>query len=114
MSAEEVTKLIQELETLTRHLIDNLSNTDEEGFEQFTSKRQDIVEQMEKNRTAMSENHKQQIGEILKCDPFILERMQALKDEAGNWMERRTSIRVQQNAYLQPYSHDSYFIDHRK
>ncbi|WP_138227257.1 hypothetical protein [Paenibacillus algicola] len=87
---------------------------DEDGFEQFTMTREDIVNQMEPLQKLMNEEHKRRIGEILKHDPIILERMHSLKDEAGNWMERRESIRVQQNAYMHTHQLDSYFIDKRK
>lgn len=114
MSIDEVTLLISELENMTRLVVEKLPEMDEEALEQFTNQREELVRRMEPYHSAMSESNKRQIGEILKHDPIILERMYSLKNEAGDWMERRKSIRVQQNAYLHASQPDSYFIDHKK
>ncbi|WP_422658575.1 hypothetical protein ACK8P5_23400 [Paenibacillus sp. EC2-1] len=114
MTRDGITELIEELETLTRQAINDLENMDEEDFEQFTITRLHIVESMKRYIDVLNDGNKKHIEEILKLDPIILERMQALKDEAANWIERRESIRIQQNAYLHSYTHDSYFIDHKK
>ncbi|SMF67489.1 hypothetical protein SAMN05661091_0351 [Paenibacillus uliginis N3/975] len=110
----ELNQLLDELEHITNTVIDNLLNMDEEDFEQFVSKRQNIVEQLEPYRSIMNDTDKQKIRAIIDHDPEILEQMHALKQEAGNWMEKRESIRVQQNAYQHAYTYDSLFIDHKK
>ncbi|MGF9642957.1 hypothetical protein [Paenibacillus sp. FSL L8-0502] len=106
--------LLEELQHRTEAVLSNLLNISEEEFEQFTDQRQRIVEQMQPYQPSLTENDKQKIRDILSNDSVILQRMHALKDEAGYWMEKRGAIRVQQHAYQQAYSVDSLFIDHRK
>lgn len=110
----DLNQLLDELETITNIVVGNLLNMVEEDFEQFVSKRQDIVEQLEPFRSLMNDIDKQRIRAIIDHDPEILRRMHALKQEAGNWMEKRESIRVQQSAYQNAYNYDSMFIDHKK
>lgn len=106
--------LLEELQHRTEAVLSNLMNLSEEEFEQFADQRQRIVEQMQSLQPSITENNKQKIRDILSHDSVILQRMHALKDEAGHWMEKRGAIRVQQHAYQQAYSVDSLFIDHRK
>ncbi|MDY8044719.1 hypothetical protein ACYCSE_06685 [Paenibacillus sp. SEL1] len=106
--------LLEELQHKTEAVLVNLLNLNEEEFEQFADQRQRIVEQMQPYQLSLTEHDKQKIRNILSHDSIILQRMQALKDEAGHWMEKRGAIRVQQHAYQQAYSVDSLFIDHRK
>ncbi|KAF6634855.1 hypothetical protein H6F38_08835 [Paenibacillus sp. EKM208P] len=114
MTAANMQALLDELQHMTEAVLFNLLNLSEEEFEQFTDQRQHIVEQMESYQTSMTDNDKQKIRDILSHDSVILQRMHVLKDEAGHWMEKRGSIRVQQHAYQRAYAVDSLFIDHRK
>ncbi|MGG4216669.1 hypothetical protein ABEW32_00420 [Paenibacillus jamilae] len=114
MTAVNMQALLDELQHMTEAVLSNLLNLGEEEFEQFADQRQRIVEQMQSYQPSLTENDKQKIRDILSNDSIILQRMHVLKDEAGQWMEKRGAIRIQQHAYQQAYSVDSLFIDHRK
>ena len=114
MDANSIQDLIRVLKEMTIETTNRLSVIEEEGLVAFVDRRQEIVQAMEKYRTSLTEEDKQEIGLILDMDGPILKRMNQLKDEAGSWMEKKGNIRAQQNAYQRAYSVDSLFIDHRK
>ncbi|ASR45615.1 hypothetical protein B4V02_02260 [Paenibacillus kribbensis] len=114
MDSNSVQALIQALKEMTIEMTKRLSIMEEEELVTFVDRRQEIVHAMEKYRTSLTEEDKQEIGLILDMDGPILKRMNKLKDEAGSWMEKKGNIRIQQNAYQRAYSVDSLFIDHRK
>ncbi|OMF42862.1 hypothetical protein [Paenibacillus peoriae] len=114
MTAANMQTLLGELQRITESALSNLLSLSEEEFEQLADQRQRIVEQMQSYQPSITEDDKQKIRDILSHDSVILQRMHALKDAAGHWMEKRGAIRVQQHAYQQAYSIDSLFIDHRK
>ncbi|WP_226000517.1 hypothetical protein [Paenibacillus sp. BJ-4] len=114
MDSNNIQDLIQALKKVTIETTKRLSIIEEEELVAFVDRRQEIVHAMEKYRTFLTEEDKQEIGLILDMDGPILKRMNKLKDEAGSWMEKKGSIRVQQNAYQRAYSVDSLFIDQRK
>lgn len=114
MEEDQIQNLLNELQQITEEASNNKHEMNEEQFEQFVVKRQNIVERLEPFRVLLSDADKQQIGTILSYDSVILQRMHTMKNIAGEWLEKRGSIREQKNAYQQVYAIDSLFIDHRE
>ncbi|NEU25591.1 hypothetical protein G3M74_05455 [Paenibacillus polymyxa] len=114
MDSNNIQDFIRVLKEITIETTNRISIIEEEELVAFVDRRQEIVHEMEKYRTSLTEEDKQEIRLILDMDGPILKRMNKLKDEAGSWMEKKGHIRIQQNAYQRAYSVDSLFIDHRK
>lgn len=111
---ESVTNLLDQLQFLSEEAIEKLDEMDEEEFEQFSSFREKLTERLMELRSEVTDEDRSRIEYILKFDQQILQRMHALKDEAGHWMEQQGKIKVQKGAYQQAYAANSMFFDHRK
>lgn len=114
MSNETVQALLQKLKHLTADVLQRLQFFSEEEFETFAAEREGLVAELMRHKSQITEADRRQIAELLDSDPIILSRMHFLKDEAGNWLERKGAVRVQQHAYQRDYTPDSLFFDHRK
>ncbi|MBM6997267.1 hypothetical protein IM700_016525 [Paenibacillus sp. DXFW5] len=107
-------ELLQELYVMTKTTVSQLQNMSFEKLESFVESRQylsDVIISKANENGPMGEEQKQFLAEILSYDNEILSRMQSLKLEAKDWLERNQQIKVQQNAYQKAYSVDSYYID---
>jgi len=111
---DSVTGLLDQLQFLSEETVEKLDEMDEEEFEQFSNFRQQLTERLIALRSDVTDQDRNRIEYILNFDHQILRRMQALKDEAGHWMEQQSKIKVQKGAYQQAYAANSMFFDHRK
>lgn len=111
---ENMASLLIQLRDLTSEIIMRLPTIDEEELITFVEQRGILIENMEKYRSNVGTEEKQLISELLDADPLILKKLNDFKKEAGYWLEKQGTIRVQQNAYQHHYINDSFFVDHRK
>ncbi|WP_025688193.1 hypothetical protein [Paenibacillus zanthoxyli] len=114
MPKMEIQQLLVHLKEITDLILQRLDEITEEEFERFTEDREELVRKLETFRAEIDDNHKSQIHALLGNDHLILARMQKLKDEAGQWLEKKGAIRIQQQAYQKMYSPDSWFVDYHK
>ncbi|WP_046216410.1 hypothetical protein [Paenibacillus wulumuqiensis] len=114
MPAEIIQSLLNQMNELTTEALHQLHEMTEEQFEDFATKRELLTQKLEGYRNDITDGHRVQIATLLDSDPIILQRMTFLKDEAGKWLERKGTVRTQQNAYQHAYVGDSLFVDHRK
>jgi len=114
MSTESIQSLLDQINQLTAEALHQLHEMTEEQFEEFATKRELLTQQLEIYRADITDEHRSQIAILLASDPVILQRMAFLKNEAGQWLERKETVRTQRNAYHHAYAGDSLFVDHRK
>lgn len=109
-------ELIQSLRELTLGITDRLDETTYEELELFVEDRQELVdsiaEQVEICKSTPTQN--QEINRILEYDNVILDRMNALRLEAQDWLQKRNQAKVQRSAYEAAYTPDSFLMDRRK
>lgn len=109
-------ELILSLDRLTREIVERLEETTYEELELFVEDRQELVdsiaEQVELCPTTSAQ--KQEINRILEHDNVILDRMNALRLEAQDWLQKRNQAKVQRSAYEAAYTPDSFLMDRRK
>jgi len=114
MSNNDIQSILDHLKTITDDVVGRLNTINEEEFEQFTEERDAAVNNLLNYRDLLDSEHKVQIQSLLVYDQQILDRMHALKDEAGQWLENKGAVRIQHQAYHKTYSPDSWFVDYRK
>ncbi|MGV2884494.1 hypothetical protein [Paenibacillus taichungensis] len=114
MGESNLRSILDELRFITEDAVSRLQVMDEEELLQLANQRQDLVDSFITMKEKVTEADREQIAYILSYDPVIVARMEYLKQEAGNWLQRQGSIKQQHNAYQQNYAVDSWFIDHRK
>lgn len=109
-------ELIQSLKELTLGITDRLEETSYEELEFFVEDRQKLVDSIaEKAAICQSTSaQKQEINRILEHDNAILDRMNALRLEAQDWLYKRNQAKAQRNAYETAYTPDSFLMDRRK
>lgn len=109
-------ELIQSLDQLTRAILDHLDETTYEELEAFVEERQELVDSIAEQSAICRATpaQKQEIHRILDHDPIILDRMNALRVEAQDWLQKRNQAKVQRNAYEAAYTPDSFLMDRRK
>ncbi|GGN93213.1 hypothetical protein [Saccharibacillus kuerlensis] len=114
MAELEGKQLLDKLQFITEDAISRLETMDSEALEALAAQRQALVTAIEPYRHSINEVDREQIAYILKFDALILARMNSLKNEAAEWMQKQGTIRTQQSAYQHGYAMNSMFIDHRK
>ncbi|WP_339318582.1 hypothetical protein [Paenibacillus sp. FSL R10-2734] len=109
-------ELIESLKELTLGITDRLEETTYEELEAFVEDRQELVDSIAE-QTAICKSspaQKQEINRILEFDNVILDRMNALRLEAQDWLQKRNQAKVQRSAYEAAYTPDSFLMDRRK
>lgn len=109
-------KLINELNELTQRILARLSNANFEDIDDFVEERQVLVDKLEElvEISSVSLEQKREIQIILSYDAEILARMDALKQEAQNFLHKRGQAKIQRNAYEAAYTPDSILMDRKK
>lgn len=107
--------LIAELEEWTRQVVHGLDELDYEELSGLVKRRQIMVDQLKDSLSAQpaTDTEKERILALLKHDGQIMERMQQLKEEAGNWLQQRGQAKFQRNVYEAAYTPDSILMDRR-
>jgi predicted AAA+ superfamily ATPase len=109
-------KLIPELQGLTNNILERLYEADFEELEAFVEERQRLVDDMIRQISFQSANDSQklEITRILEQDSEIMARMNALRLEAQDWLQKRNQAKAQRNAYEAGYTPDSFLMDRKK
>ncbi|WP_339267533.1 hypothetical protein [Paenibacillus sp. FSL R5-0470] len=107
---------ILELNKITQDIINRLENCSYEELDDFVEQRQILIDQLEQEirKQSIGEVQQNQILELLKADPMIIQRMQQLKNEAANWLQQREQAKAQRSAYEAAYTPDSFLMDRKK
>ncbi|MHA6532726.1 flagellar protein FliT [Paenibacillus sp. BAC0078] len=109
-------ELIRSLDQLTREMMNQLQKATYEELEAFVEERQKLVDSIAE-KVAFSPStpaQKREINRILENDNALLDRMNELRLEARNWLQKRSQAKVQRSAYEANYSPDSLLMDRRK
>lgn len=108
--------LIKLLRDMTGTIVARLQFTSYEELEAFVAERQRIIDELNrlKQTTPFNALEREQLEEILRADAVILMRMEALKNEASDWLQQRGQAKVQRNAYETAYTPDSILMDRRE
>lgn len=109
-------KLVQSLDVLTRNLTDRLYETTYEELEAFVEERQELVNKIGDLVVSCqpSDAQKREISRMLERDSEILARMNALRLEAQDWLQKRNQAKAQRSAYEAGYTPDSFLMDRKK
>ncbi|MFM9279944.1 hypothetical protein [Paenibacillus jiagnxiensis] len=110
---QQLENLIAKYVQLGQRIIAHVKELDENQLIEFVEQRDEIVKQMEPFQSAITDDLRRRIQEMLHNEKVIVERMQEIKQEAAEWLERRGNIRSQQSAYQRSYTIGGSFIDYR-
>lgn len=109
-------KLIIELKQMTLNIMKRLYEAEFEELESFVEVRQKLVDDIIRQFLSdpATESEKVEIIKILDNDPEITARMNALRLEAQDWLQKRNQAKAQRSAYEAAYTPDSFLMDRRK
>lgn len=109
-------ELIRSLDQLTREIEERLQEATYEELEVFVDERQKLVDSIAEKAEICRATpaQKQEINQILEHDNVILDRMNALRFEAQDWLQKRNQAKTQRNAYEAAYTPDSFLMDRKK
>ncbi|ASA24485.1 flagellar protein FliT [Paenibacillus donghaensis] len=107
---------IKRLEQLTDNMMGLLYETTYEELEAFVEERQELVNKIGDLVVSCqpSDAQKREIGRMLERDSEILARMNALRLEAQDWLQKRNQAKAQRSAYEAGYTPDSFLMDRKK
>lgn len=107
---------IRSLRELTSALLDRLPETSYEELELFVEQRQELIDslQSELTRQPATGVQKDELRQILEHDGAIRARMNGLRLEAQDWLQKRNQAKRQRSAYEAGYSPDSILMDRKK
>lgn len=82
----------------------------------FVEERQKLVDSIAEKVAIYSSSaaQKQEINRILGYDNELLDRMNTLRQEAQNFLQKRGQAKMQRNAYEAGYTPDSILMDRKK
>ncbi|NJJ39453.1 flagellar protein FliT [Paenibacillus apii] len=108
--------LIGQLRQLTEAIICHLHETTYEELEFFVEERQKIVDAITEGIVSCQPTsaQKQEIRQIIEHDAEILDRMNTLRLEAQNWLQKRSMAKAQRSAYEAGYTPESILMDRKK
>ncbi|AOZ93242.1 hypothetical protein [Paenibacillus crassostreae] len=109
-----INEQVSELEELTTTLIQRIEQVDYEEFVTFSERREQLVHQLEMSQGDLTSEDKQRLRKIIESDEVILSTMNALKQQASEWLLNQGAVKEQKNAYDSGYTVESMFIDHKK
>ena len=108
--------LVETLKEMTERMVEQIDEVTEEQILFFIEQREQIVHSIQ--QTPITEAEIQQFGStiraILKSDPIIIGKLEELRTEAGQGLQKVGVARIQNHAYGNPYSADSYYFDKKK
>ncbi|WP_054942256.1 flagellar protein FliT [Paenibacillus ihuae] len=109
-------KLISELQLLTQNMMERLYQAEFEEFESFVEERQKLIDNIIRQFSSIpaSGPQKIEIERILHRDLEITARMNELRQEARDWLQKRNQAKAQRNAYEAAYTPDSILMDRKK
>lgn len=109
-------QLTLKLYQLTQNLMERLYEAEFEELELFIDERQILVDDVIRqfSTTSASVMEKAEIERILQHDPEIIARMNALRLEAQDFLQKRSQAKIQRSAYEAGYTPDSFLMDRKK
>ncbi|WP_342480736.1 flagellar protein FliT [Paenibacillus sp. FSL L8-0340] len=109
-------ELIAQLQLLTKDILKRLNDADYEELEVFVEERQLLIDDMTRQLSSnpARESQKVEIARIVEHDAEIMARMNALRLEAQDWLQKRNQAKQQRNAYEAGYTPDSFLMDRKK
>ncbi|MEK3717886.1 flagellar protein FliT [Paenibacillus sp. FSL R7-0333] len=109
-------EFIRNLDRLTGEMMDRLQDATYEELEEFVGERQKLVDSItnEVEVCPATLAQKQEINRILSHDNELLDRMNALRQEAQDFLQKRGQAKIQRNAYETAYTPDSFLMDRKK
>lgn len=110
-------EVFDQLETLTKDLVDNIYQVDYLYLSEFVEIREQYLNDCKEilQEPVVAQKHRDQILRILSYDPIILERLAILKEEAFQGMQKTRMAKQQQNMYeTTSYAPESHFFDKKK
>lgn len=109
-------ELIRELDQLTQEMLDRLPDAVYEELEDFVEERQILVDSIAEKVAICPASAAQmrEIERILGHDAALLARMNALRLEAQDFLQKRSQAKIQRSAYESAYTPDSFLMDRKK
>lgn len=109
-------ELIRSLDLLTHTMMGRLQEATYEELEDFVVERQELVDSITEKVASCPATpaQKHEINRILLQDNDLLDRMNTLRIEAKDWLQKRNQAKVQRSAYEQNYTPDSILMDRKK
>ncbi|WP_211749585.1 hypothetical protein [Paenibacillus sp. Marseille-Q4541] len=104
---------IDQLEHLINQMINHLHQATYEEIVDYVDRAGHLVQKIEIYKNELSSTEKLRLRALIVHDGVILSRMQALKNEAREWLLKQGSIREQRTAYSSSYTPDSMFFDRK-
>jgi hypothetical protein len=110
-------RMILKLEELTLQVVEGISSLTYEQLEDFVEEREQMIEHIKAWKIplqAIDEEYKNKIRIILQYDPLIRSRMNLLKEEAKQHMNKMDQGHILKKAYDIDYTPESVFFDKKK
>jgi hypothetical protein len=108
--------LVEALTDMTERMVAQIDHVTEDQILFFIEQREQIVQQMQ--QMDISEVEISQFGgtirTILKHDPVIIGKLEMLRNEASEGIQKVNLAKMHNNAYTAPYTPDSYYFDKKK
>ncbi|ANY66969.1 hypothetical protein BBD42_11180 [Paenibacillus sp. BIHB 4019] len=105
--------IIFELYVKTKQVVEQLDHAESDDLLALIELRENVINQLETG-LIVSEEQKQLLRDIGGFDEVLLAKMQLLKDEASQGLNKLNNNRLQKQVYEQAYASESYFIDRRE
>lgn len=115
-SPEALEEIVAQLEELTQGMLGQLAEADFIMLEAFVDQREPLMAALAEAKAAeaLPSALEQRAAQVVAQDPLFLARMQALKREAADWLQKRGAAKAQRSAYEQAYTPDSILLDRKK
>jgi AraC-like DNA-binding protein len=108
--------LLQELAQMNQRMVLHLFEAPYEELESFVEDRQKLVDAIGRQISIEppTDAQKRVISHILEHDGVLLDRMNDLRLEAQDWLQKRNQAKAQRSAYEVGYTPDSILMDRKK
>lgn len=106
--------LLEQVLSEARRLSEDGPQAGYEAFVELTGLRDRLLEAVEQNKAAITQEQKLRIRELLELDPIIMQHMLELKVEAEAGIQRIQHSHRQRDAYQPSYAADSVMFDRKK
>lgn len=109
-------KIIASLMNLTLDQVSRIQSATYEELENFVEQRESLIQELQLQTWSDQQinQYREQVSQVLQYDPIIIGRMEMLKNEAIEGLEKASSARKQKSAYEVSYSAESMFFDKKK
>jgi hypothetical protein len=109
-------KWIEELEELTQSNLAKLPNMSSGQVSEFMDQRTEMIDALLQLKLGPQEKqvYKKRIDAVLSYDVAFLSKMEFLKEEAREQLNKLDKARTQRKAYDSTYDVESFFIDKKK